>query len=180
MLNEPEFREKVGLTRKAFPLVTEENSRPVFDNYLITHRRWAGQQEGAPRFTIPSPGTSYPKSSFPALEATKWMEEHRPDRVEALEFAVFELFFDRVEDISSNDVLLKAAAKAGVRETTSLKAALTDHRYRPEVLADFRQAIERYRTTGIPTVIIGDTAPLVGALPTDYYRNALRTAMGAR
>ncbi len=177
MLDEREFHGKVSVVRKAFPLVTQENARAVFDNYLITHRRWAGQQEGAPRFTIPAPGTAYPHSSLPALEATKWMEEHRPDRVEPFEFAVFEAFFDRVEDISSTEVLLKAAGKAGIRETTSLKAALADHRYGSEVLADFRQAIERYRTTGIPSVIVGEQAPLVGALPAGYYRAALRTAL---
>lgn len=160
--------------RKAFPLVRQEGARAVFDDYIVTHRRRAGEQEGAPHFAIPQVGTPYPASSFPALEAAKWLEQRHPELAGNFEFAVFEAFFGRVEDISAAQVLERAAAQAGVPEPefTDLHAALKDHRFQDAVLADYREGLER-GINGIPTVIVSDAEPLVGAVPVSAYRGVL-------
>ena len=164
------------LTRKAFPLIAVDGARPAYDDYIVQHRRWASEQEGAPHFALPAVGAPYPRSSLNALQAMKWVDQYEPERMESFEFAVFESFFGRLEDISDTGQLHCLASWAGLDEPDEMRRAIEAGEMLDAVMRDYREAIQKYRVTGIPTVVVPGREPLVGAVPAETYAQALREA----
>lgn len=155
-----------------------EGMRKAFDDYVIQHRRWASQQEGAPHFAIPAPGAPYPRSSLNALEAMKWVDRNQPERMEAFELAVFESFFGRLEDISDTGRLHGLASRAGIENPDEMRRAVEAGELSRAVMNDYREAVEKYGISGIPAVIVPGKSPLIGAVPLEMYRESVEEARG--
>jgi predicted DsbA family dithiol-disulfide isomerase len=49
---------------------------------------------------------------------------------------------------------------------------------RAPVLAEHREAVERWGIRGVPAVTVGDAPPIVGAVPYGNYRAAVLAALG--
>jgi len=174
-----ELEGKVRLARRAFILVPPGGGREVFDDYVLKHRRMAERNEPSLRFHIPEPGSPYPSSSLPAQLAQKGVDVHQPRLGDAYEMALFEAFFARSEDVSDPAVLERAAAGVGI-EPETIHAHLRDAEIERQVLQDHREAVESLGITGIPTVVVPGLAPIVGAVPADFYREAFRAALEGR
>lgn len=162
----------VRLEHRAFLLRPDDQDRE-FTPYQLQHREAARRLTGLD-FRIPEAGAPYPRSSFPALEAAKWVEAHFPDRFLLFDLSIFEAFFARTEDISSSNVLSDIARGVGV-PPDGLSGALAARTYRDAVLRDHREALER-GVTAIPTVDLGGRA-LSGAAPYADYATALEAAL---
>ncbi len=153
----------------------EERADRTFTDYHRAHRHAAGAQDtDSPAFRLPAVGVRYPRGSLPALEAATWVREAHPGLFAAFDLALFEAFFGRTEDISEPEVLERIASSVGL-DPSNLRAALSTRRYRPVVLQEYLEATNR-GIHGIPTILIPDQAPLVGAVP---YADLKRAVEGA-
>jgi hypothetical protein len=169
----------VRLVRRAFILVPPGRGRDVFDDYVLRHRAMAARQEPGARFDLPASGSPYPASSLPAQIVQKGADLRLPDHADALELALFEAFFGRSEDVSDPDILSRAAAAAGI-DPDQARGFLADAEIEEVVWREHRQAVEQLGITGIPTVLVPGQPPIVGAVPADFYREALRAALEGR
>ena len=74
-----------------------------------------------------------------AHEAAKWAQTQ--DQFDAYNAAIFRAFFERGEDISNIDVLLKLARDLSL-DDSSLRTSLETKQFEPSVIADEREASE--------------------------------------
>jgi predicted DsbA family dithiol-disulfide isomerase len=169
---EKELNGSVRWKMKSFLLRPEESPNRTFTEYHLAHRARANAQDGAPRFDLPPVGTRYPSSSFPALEAAKWVEENAPKKFEDYDLALFEAFFGRSEDISDLNLLVREAERFGI-DGASLRDALTSHAMRATVIEEFREAAQTYDISAVPAVIIPNQPPIIGAVPVETYREVV-------
>ena len=164
---------------RAFILIARDDPQARFTEYHLTHRRAAAAQaDDVPPFDLPPVGAPYPASSLPALEAACWVRRHRPDRFPAFDLALYRAFFGATRDVSDGGVLADIAAEILGGNVGELAAALRAGSMRAVVVAEYREAVERWGIRGVPAVIVGDAAPLVGAVPYAHYRAAVLAALG--
>lgn len=164
---------------RAFILIAQDDPQARFTEYHRTHRRAAAAQaDDAPPFDLPPVGAPYPASSLPALEAACWVRRHRPDRFPAFDLALYRAFFGATRDVGDAGVLAGIAAEILGGNTGELAAALRAGSMRAAVLAEHREAVERWGIRGVPAVIVGDAAPVVGAVPYAHYRAAVLAELG--
>ncbi len=133
--------------RRAFLLVARDGQRPFYDDYVIAHRVRAAQMLPQLGFAIPRPGMKYPSSSWNAQLLAMRVSDIFPERLDALEDAIFGAMFRELRDVSDPAVLRECARAGAVPE------------------AEVDEAIA--------------SPPIMGAVPTDMYRQALRNALGA-
>lgn len=148
------------IEHRAFLLVSQEGSRPVFTDYHAAHRRAAAERTGLP-FAPPPLGAPYPRSSWPAQRAAAWVRATHPERFEQLDEALFRAFFVDNLDIARPEILAEISG-------------LPDLGMVPEeqVAREHEQALRR-GIQSIPTVIIGEQV-ISGAVEYEVYRQALR------
>ena len=167
------------MRNRNFVLVPEQRADRTFTDYQRAHRRAAGAQDtDSPAFQIPAVGDRYPCGSLPALEAATWVREVHSELFATFDLALFEAFFGRTEDISDPKVLERIAGSVGL-EPSALRVALAAKRYRPVVLQEYLEATSR-GIHGIPTIVIPDQAPLVGAVPYADLKRAVESAFTGR
>jgi predicted DsbA family dithiol-disulfide isomerase len=170
-----ELADRVRFQRRAYLLVSREGQRPAYDDSVISHRKRAAQTLPELEFAIPAPGQKYPSSSWnPQLFAMR-VAESSPERLGAVEDALFGAMFRELRDISDPAVLREIARKAGVPEA-EVDAALASARLRQRVAADHDEA-EAVGITGVPALVIPGLAPITGAVPEEMYRQALQYAL---
>ena len=167
------------IRHRAFILIAQDSPDARFTEYHLTHRRAAASQEGdVPSFHLPAVGAPYPVSSLPALEAACWVRETLPDRFPAFDLALYRAFFWDTRDVGELEVLMAVATEALGEAPVALREALRAGAMRPTVVAEHREAVERWHVRGIPAVMVGEGQPIVGAVPRAYYRAAVLAALG--
>lgn len=154
------------------------DERPVYDDYVISHRRAAARAAPELGFAIPERGHPYPRSSVPAQLLAQHVQAVSPERLEALEDALFRAVFVDLADVADRKVLRRAANAAGLAEG-EVDRALGDRPLLEQVVREHEEALDR-GVTGIPALVIPGQAPLVGALPVESYRAALERALAQR
>ena len=164
---------RVALAHRAFLLRPEDRTQQ-FTEYHLQHRRAAKRLTGLP-FDLPAVGDAYPRSSFSALEAAKWVERHHPERFEEYDLSLFEAFFAETRDISSAAVLADLAQRLDL-PGAALAEALRAGELREAVWADHREAME-VGVTSIPTVVMGGYG-ISGAVPYEEYAQAAERLLG--
>ena len=175
---EQQFADRARFTRRAFLLLPGVGQRPAYDEYVIAHRIRAAQLMPELGFSIPTLGQPYPSSSLPPqLLALRVQDEH-PQRLPALEDALFRAVFVALDDVADPTVLRRCAREAEVPEG-EVDRALADPALPPRALREHEQAIER-GITGIPAMLVPGQVPLVGAQPLEAYRSALERALARR
>jgi len=93
-----------------------------------------------------------------AHEAAHWAR--RRGRFEDYNAALFRAFFERGEDIGREDVLAGLAEAVGL-DGRDLRAALAEHRFEENVLADMRGA-EKFLLRAVPAFVAGESAAECG------------------
>ncbi len=170
-----ELGDRATFSRRTFLLLPGVGQRPVHDDYVIAHRRAAAQQAPELGFAIPRRGQPYPRSSLPAQLVAQRVQATDPQRVEALEDALFRSVFVDLADVADREVLRGCARAAGVDED-EVDAALGDEALVDQALREHEAALD-HGISGIPALLLPGQPPIVGAVPTETYRAALTRAL---
>ncbi|WP_343526268.1 DsbA family oxidoreductase [Sphingomonas sp.] len=128
------------------------------------------ERAAAVGFTMAMGDTSRIYNSFDAHRLLHWAETM--GRQAALKHALFDSYFTRGEDISKHDVLIAAAAGAGLPEDEARTILSTD-RYAAEV----REAERLWQGRGIqsvPAIIVDNRYLISGGQPPEAFEQALR------
>ncbi|MFQ5804408.1 MAG: DsbA family protein, partial [Candidatus Methylomirabilales bacterium] len=110
----------------------------------------------------------FPEWSLPALEAAKCAELQGPEVFERMHLDLFKAFFEEGSNIGEPAEVIEVARQAGL----DMDSFLRDYEQgsqRPRILEEHRQAVAQYGVRAIPTVIIGEAPPIVGAVPLQEY-----------
>lgn len=165
---EQSYPGQTEVVHKSFLLVPEPRERS-FTAYHLQHRQAAQEMTGLP-FDLPAVGSPYPRSSFPAQEASQWVARHAPGAFAEFNLALFEAFFGETRDIGDPLVLADLVRRFDL-SGEELLTALGEGSMQDAVFDDHVSALER-GITGIPAVLIGD-AVISGAVPYEQYQQAL-------
>lgn len=123
-------------------------------------------------FTMQTTNESRIYSSFDAHRLLHWAGTEGGGRQQTLEHALFEAYFTDQRDPSDHNVLIDAAAKAGLDRTVAAEV-LGSGRYAEEV----RQAEHFWQGRGVhsvPAIVINDRYLISGGQPVDAFEQALR------
>ncbi|UTY57972.1 DsbA family oxidoreductase [Massilia sp. erpn] len=117
-------------------------------------------------------------NTFDAHRLLHWAGETAGPAQKALKHALFGSYFTRGADPSSHEVLLQAAAEAGLDRAAAAEVLASD-RYADEV----RAAERFYQQNGIssvPAVIINERHLMVGGQPPEAFEQALREILAQK
>jgi predicted DsbA family dithiol-disulfide isomerase len=167
----------VRFLRRAYLLVARDGQRPFYDDYVIAHRVRAAQMLPELRFAIPEPGMKYPSSSWNAQLLAMRVSDIFPERLDALEDAIFGAMFRELRDVSDPAVLRECARAAEVPEA-EVDEAIASNALRERATTEHEEG-EDAGVSGIPAIVIPELPPIMGAVPADMYRQSLRSALGA-
>lgn len=121
--------------------------------------------------------SDFPQWSLPALEAAKCAELQGPEAFERMHLGLFRGFFSEGVNIGRAEEVMEVARRAGL----DMDRFLNDYKeggQRQRVLIEHVQAVEQYRVLAIPTVVIGEGPPIVGAVPLREYERLLARLLG--
>lgn len=174
-----ELGNRVRWVRRAFLLLPGQGERPVYDAYVISHRRAAAAEAPDLPFAIPEPGHPYPRSSLPPQLVALRVQDRQPERLEALEDALFAAVFVTLEDVADPAVLTRCAETAGLADPAEeVRHALADRDLRLRAAREHMEAASA-GIRGIPALLAPGAPPIVGAVPLETYRAALGRALAA-
>jgi predicted DsbA family dithiol-disulfide isomerase len=103
-----------------------------------------------------------------AHEATEFAKEHGGD-LWAVHRALFRAYFEEEQNIGDPDVVVAACTRAGL-DAGTLREALTDGRYQPEVERQMAWSRE-IGISGVPTAIFNSKFAVVGAQDYELFRD---------
>lgn len=172
---EREFKGRVRFERRTFLLMPQKGQRPAYDDYVIAHRVRAAQMLPELKFAIPRSGAKYPRSSWPAQLFALRVEEVAPDRLAAVEDALFGAMFRELRDISDPDVLRECARASGVAEG-QVEAALGNEALAARAVREHQEA-EDLGINGIPALALPGLDPITGAVAVEDYRRAVEQSL---
>jgi predicted DsbA family dithiol-disulfide isomerase len=161
----------VRVVWKSF-ILRDEDPTITFDAYRRGHWLRAGAYEPEAVF-VPWRGEArYPTWGVPALVAAKAAE--RQGKFDAYHMACFKAMFTDSRDISDPQVLVAIAGEVGL-DTERFTADLHDRSLPEGVLAEHREAVERFGIGAIPSVVI-EGQVIQGAVPEEVYVRAIDAA----
>lgn len=120
----------------------------------------------------PGGGRSRIYNTFDAHRLLHWAELESPAKQKVLKETLFKAYFTDGQSPASHEVLVKAAAEAGLNEARA-REVLASGEYAGEV----REREQFYLTQGIhsvPAVIINDRHLISGGQPAEVFEQALR------
>ena len=116
-------------------------------------------------------GRTHRSSSLLSLQAAEYVADHGL-AADAFHRAVFEAYFEDLEDIGNVDTLVRIAEGAGI-PGEGLRQALEDGVYRERV----EEAVEGARMAGVrsvPTFIFDETYAIVGAQEYETFQAVMK------
>ena len=119
-------------------------------------------------FSMDKRGRIY--NTFDAHRLLHWAE--LAGRQRELKMALFDAYFTQGQDPSSHEVLVKAAADAGLDPDTALDI-LTSGKYADEVRAR-EQFYQQNGISSVPAIIINERHLISGGQPPEVFEQALR------
>ena len=119
-------------------------------------------------FSMDKRGRIY--NTFDAHRLLHWAE--LAGRQRELKMALFDAYFTQGQDPSSHEVLVKAAADAGLDPDTA-RDILTSGKYADEVRAR-EQFYQQNGISSVPAIIINDRHLISGGQPPEVFEQALR------
>jgi predicted DsbA family dithiol-disulfide isomerase len=173
---EREHAGEVVLERRCFLLLPGVSERPVYDEYVISHRLAAKRAAPELPFAIPRPGQPYPGSSLPAQLVALRAADVAPARLGALEDQLYRSVFERLEDVADRDVLRRCAEAAGL-DPAEVDRALAAPELRERALREHDEALAN-GIAGIPALLVPGARPLIGAVPYESYEAAVARGLG--
>ncbi len=141
--------------------------------------RARGAQVGFKFSTADEPGGGRSRiyNTFDAHRLLHWAELESPAKQKVLKETLFKAYFTDGQSPASHDVLVKAAADAGLDEARAREVLASD-----EYAKEVREREQFYLTQGIhsvPAVIINDRHLISGGQPAEVFEQALRQIAAA-
>jgi predicted DsbA family dithiol-disulfide isomerase len=172
-----EYGDIVAISWKSFPLMTGVLQNREFSAYTAQAWQRASLDEEDAHIKLWDASVDCPASSMPALQAAKCAELQSKEAFERFHWALFRAHFEQSRDISTREVLVALAKETGLdveRFTTELDSSSQ----RSGILAEYEEAVDKYPGFGIPTVVVADRYPIVGAVPLSVYRRVIDRFLG--
>lgn len=119
----------------------------------------------------------FPQWSLPALEAAKCAELQGPEAFERMHLGLFRAFFSEGVNIGRAEEVVEVARRSGLDMNTFLKD-YQEGSQRRVVLGEHVEAVRQYGVRAIPTVVMGEAPPIVGAVPFQEYERLLTRLLG--
>jgi len=114
----------------------------------------------------------FPQWSLPALEAAKCAELQGPEAFERMHLGLFRAFFSEGVNIGRAEEVVEVARGSGLDMNKFLKD-YQEGSQRQVVLEEHVEAVRQYGVRAIPTVVMGEAPPIVGAVPFQEYERFL-------
>lgn len=156
--------------------MVENNPEMGFTPHHAESWHRAHLEEPATVFSPWDPGQPYPTSSMPALQASKCAEWQGEQAFIRYHLALYEAFFEKNQNISDPGVLFSLARECEL-DIDKFVSDFEGGMAREQVLAEYDEGHSRYEGWGVPLVIVGDRYPVVGAVPVDIYRRAIKLCL---
>jgi len=137
---------------------------------VATNRERIRDRAASVGFSMSALGSRRLYNTFDAHRLLHWAELE--GRQGELKHALFSAYFSEGQDVSSHEVLVAAAEKAGL-DGAAAREVLASGRYAEET----RQAEERWRSRGIdsvPAIVVDDRYLISGGQPPEVFERALR------
>jgi len=201
---EDEFAGRVKLVWKSYPLAVDDNKNRRYAGKSAVSWLRAMEEEKGLNFRPHPAGDPAPTSSLPSHIAAKAAMLQSEDAAVVLECSggalsaeaqaelremkgafrryhmkLLEAHFERWLDISDQRVLLDLAREAGL-DAARLERDMADPRWKELVLAEKEEGDRDYKDwgPGVPLAVFGNRFPVLGAVPIEMYRHAVRRLLG--
>lgn len=115
-------------------------------------------------------------NTFDAHRLLHWAGEQDPSRQLALKHALLGAYFTEGEDVSSPDILVQIAERAGL-DGARARQILAGDEYADAVRAQ-EQFYQRQGISAVPSVIFNDQHLIQGGQPVELFEQALRQLAG--
>lgn len=174
-----EFGDSVELEWKSFLLRPHprEISLEEFRRYTKSWTRPASQPESG-TFTVWSTDEPPPSHSVPPAVALKAVKRITPGAFDRYHLALLESYFAMNQNIAEPENLGRIADECGL-DGQMILDRLGDETLVREVFNDHNEALER-GITAVPTVLIDDEWPVVGAQERNVYRQLIEKRLKRR
>jgi len=116
----------------------------------------------------------YPQWSFPALEAAKCVAFQGEALFEATHLRLYRAFFEEGVNIGRPEEVVPVVSGVPGLDVPRFVADYERGAGRQPVLDDYASAVREHGVRAIPTVVLPGGERVVGAVPIDAYRRALR------
>jgi predicted DsbA family dithiol-disulfide isomerase len=165
---EPEYRDRVKLRIRPFPLEILDNDPAPRD---ILEQEWwlAAIQEPSAPFA-PYPTDDWPTTTLPAFEAAWCARQQGDDVLLDYDLRVRRAFFAEGRNIGRREVLIEIAAESGL-DLPRFRRDFASGEALPAVLEEARFGREQYRVRGTPTLMLADGTKLRHPLATPKMRD---------
>lgn len=165
---------RIRLERRSFALRPEPDPTATFRG---TYREAAWQRASSLSIDVGIAfrmwtRPDFPQWSIPALEAAKCAELQGPEALERMHLSLFKAFFEEGRNIGRPEEVVDVARRAGLDMARFLDEYQQGSQ-RQKVLEEHKQAVTQYGIHAIPTVVIGEAPPVVGAVPLQEYERLL-------
>ena len=167
-----EYGDKISISWKSYPLIPGENRDIRFSQRSAEGRRRANLEEPSIGFRPWESSQPYPISSMPALRAARCAQLQGGEAFQRFHIAIFRGFFKDSRNISDREELIKLAGETRL-DVEKFSADFDRGSQREEILAEWAEANRNYEGCGVPLAIIGDSYPIVGAVPPAMYRRVI-------
>lgn len=167
-----EYGDKVSISWKSYPLIPGENRDMHFSQRSTEGRRRANLEEPSIGFKPWESHQPYPISSMPALRAAKCAQLQGETTFQHFHAALFQAFFQDSRNIGDREELIRLAGETGL-DVEKFSSDFDDGSRKDEILAEWAEAYRKYEGCGVPLAIIGDSYPIMGAVPPAMYRRVI-------
>jgi predicted DsbA family dithiol-disulfide isomerase len=157
----PEYRDRVHLRTRAFPLELHGDAAP---RDILEQEWWLASIQEPDAAFGPMPD-DWPTTTLPAFDAAWCALQQGEDAGHDYDLRVRRAFFGEGRNIGKRDVLIGIAEEAGLDVPAFTKLFESDEP-RAAVLAEANEGRERYKVRGTPTVMLPDGSRL--KLPIAY------------
>ncbi len=175
----PEYGDKISVSWKSYPLVPGENPDMHFSPHSAEGRRRADLEEPSIGFRPWDSHQPYPTSSMPALRAAKCAQLQGEAAFQHFHIALFKAFFQDSRNISDREELISLAGETGL-DVEKFSSDFDHGSQKNEILAEWAEANRNYEGCGVPLAIIGDSYPMVGAVPPAMYHRVIDLCLGGQ
>lgn len=167
-----DYGDRCRIEWKSFLLRPYPREVPLeeFRRYTESWLRPAGQPESG-RFHVWSTDEPPPSHSVPPAVALKAVSRLWPEAFDRYQGALMESYFFHNRNVTDPGNIARIADECGL-DGGRILDFLDDETLRREVFADHEEALSR-GITGVPTVLIDDEWPVVGAQSRDVYEQLL-------